>query len=238
MRYFLRRYCLARFLQGCVLVISSVFAVHAATLVDVASDSPIDVGITAVDNENYAEAFTVFSRLAKEGDAEAQHNLAMLYRTGKGVEKDMDASFKWFQQASEQGIPDAQYYLAHMYENGEAVAENLPKAFEWYQKAAEQGQGLAQINLGVMYADGIGIPQNIEQAYLWFHVAAAQGYRAAFENRLVIETALKERGEEGVVMLESFKKQARGYFLKYVQPFAPKPSPSRSRAQRTPPPDH
>ncbi len=236
MPYFLRRYCAARFLLGCVLVVSHTFAVHAATSVDAASDSPIDAGITAVDNEDYAEAFTVFARLAEAGNAEAQHNLAMLYRTGKGVEKDMGASFKWFQQAAEQGISDAQYYLAYMHDNGETVAKNLPKAFEWYKKAAEQGQGLAQINLGVMYADGIGIPQNIEQAYLWFHVAAAQGYRAAFENRLVIETALKEQGKEGVAMLESLKKQARGYFLQYVQPFAPKPSPSRAR--RAPPPGH
>ncbi|MCF6337598.1 MAG: sel1 repeat family protein [Gammaproteobacteria bacterium] len=236
MQYFLRHYCVARFLLGCVLVISPIFAVHAATSVDAASDSPIDAGIIAVENEDYAGAFTIFLRLAEAGNAEAQHNLAMLYRTGKGVEKDMSASFKWFQQAAEQGIPDAQYYLGHMYDSGESVEKDLSKAFEWYKKAAEQGQGLAQINLGVMYADGIGIPQNIEQAYLWFHVATAQGYRAAFENRLVIETALKEQGEEGAAMLEALKKQARGYFLQYVRPFAPKPSPSG--AQRVPPPGH
>jgi len=236
MQYFLPRYCAARFLLGWLLIVSPVFAVHAATSVDAASDSPIDAGIAAVDNKDYAEAFTVFSRLAEAGDAEAQYNLAMLYRTGKGVEKDISASFRWFQQAAEQGVPDAQYYLAHMYDNGEAVEKNLPKAFEWYHKAAEQGQGLAQINLGVMYANGIGIPQNVEHAYLWFHAAAAQGYRAAFENRLVIETALKEQGEEGVAMLESLKEQARGYYLQYVQPFAPKPSPSRGR--RAPPAGH
>ena len=236
MQYFQRRYCVARFLLGCVLVISPVLTVHAATSVDAASDSPIDAGVTAVDNGDYAEAFTIFSRLAEAGNAEAQYNLAMLYRTGKGVEKDMGASFKWFQQAAEQGIPDAQYYLAHMYDSGESVTKDLPKAFEWYKKAAKQGQGLAQINLGVMYADGISIPQNIEQAYLWFHVAAAQGYRAGFENRLVIETALKEQGEEGVAVLEALKKRARDYFVQYVRPFAPKPN--SSRAQREPPPGH
>ncbi len=235
MQYLLRRYCVARLLLGCAFIIFPMFAVHAAS-VDAADDSPIEAGITAVDNENYAKAFAVFSRLAKNGDAEAQYNLAMLYRTGKGVEKDLSASFKWFQQAAEQGIPDAQYYLAYMYDNGETVEKNLPKAFEWYHKAAEQGQGLAQINLGVMYANGISVPQNIEQAYLWFHVAAAQGYRAAFENRLVIETALKEQGEEGTAMLESLKKQARDYFLQYVQPFAPKTAPSRGR--REPPAGH
>jgi len=224
-----RYYCVAQVLLGCIFFLFSVFTLHAATAVDAENDSPIDAGITAVDNEDYGEAFSIFSRLAEAGDAEAQYNLAMLYRTGKGVKKDLSAGFKWFAQAAEQGIPDAQYYLAHMYDNGEAVEKNLSKAFEWYQKAAEQGQGLAQINLGVMYADGISVPQNVERAYLWFHAAAAQGYRAAFENRLVIETALKEQGEDGMAMLASLKEQARGYFQKYVQPFAPKPMPSSSR---------
>jgi len=236
MQYLRRRYCVARFCLGCVLVISPIFIVHAATSVEVANDAPIDEGIIAVDNEDYAGAFTVFSRLAKAGNAEAQYNLAMLYRTGKGVKKDLNASFRWFQQAAEQGVSDAQYYLAYMYDNGETVEKNLSKAFEWYRKAAEQGQGLAQINLGVIYADGIGVPQNIEQAYLWFHAAAAQGYRAAFENRLVIETALKEQGEEGMAMLESLKKQARDFFQQYVQPFAPKSAPSSGR--RVPPDGH
>jgi len=236
MPYLLRDYCVARFFLGCVLFVSPIFVVHAATSIEAADDSPIDVGITAVDNEDYTGAFTVFSRLAKAGNAEAQYNLAMLYRTGKGVKKDLNASFRWFQQAAEQGVSDAQYYLAYMYDNGETVEKNLPKAFEWYRKAAEQGQGLAQINLGVIYADGIGVPQNIEKAYLWFHAAAAQGYRAAFENRLVIETALKEKGEEGKALLESLKKQARDYFLQYVQPFAPKSAPSRGR--REPPAGH
>lgn len=218
MRYFFRCY-LARFLLGFVFIVSPVFVTHAATPAD---DSPLDAGIVAVDDGDFSKAFAIFSDLADAGNAEAQHNLAMLYRTGKGVEKDLVASFKWFQRAAEQRVPDAQYYLAYMYDNGEGIEKNLQKAIEWYRKAAEHGQGLAQINLGVIYAGGSGVPQDIKQAYLWFHAAAAQGYKAAFENRLVIETALKEQGAEGKAQLELLKKQARGYFQQYVQPFVQK----------------
>lgn len=236
MLYLLRRCCVARLLLSCVLLIILPLATQAGTSADAADESPVDAGIVAVENEEYAKAFEIFLRLAKEGNAEAQHNLAMLYRTGKGVKKDLSASFKWFQQAAEQGISDAQYYLAYMYDNGEGVEKNPQKAFEWYHKAAERGQGLAQINLGVIYANGIGIPQDVAQAYLWFHAAAAQGYKVAFENRLVIEKALKEQGEQGAKRLEHLKKQARGYFQQYVQPFVPKGAHLRGRT--APPPEH
>lgn len=225
MRYFSRRVCAAQRLLGCLLLSLAIFSAQAATPVKSEGESSLEVGIKAVDNKDYAKAFTVFSRLAKAGNAEAQHNLAMLYRAGKGVKKDLAASFKWFHLAAEQGIPDAQYYLAYMYDNGEAVAKNPQKAFAWYLKAAEHGHGLAQINLGVIYANGLGVPQNVSRAYLWFHAAAAQGYKVAFENRLVIEEALKKQGDAGVKMLESLKKQARDYYRQYVQPYEPKTTP-------------
>ncbi len=236
MRYFYRRCSVAQLLLGCLLLSFPVFSAQADTPAETTSESTLEVGISAVDKKDYAKALAVFLRLAETGNADAQYDLAMLYRTGKGVEKNLGKSFKWFQKAAEQGLPDAQYYLAYMYDNGEAVDKDLQKAFVWYLKAAEHGQGLAQINLGVIYANGLGVPQNVSRAYLWFHAAASQGYKVAFENRLVIETALKEQGEAGVVMLESLKKQAREYFQKYVQPFAPKPLPSRR--SKAPPLDH
>ncbi len=193
--------------------------------------SEIDAGIAAVENEDYDKAFSIFSRLANAGNAEAQHNLAMLYRAGKGVKKDLASSLKWFRRAAEQGIADAQYYLGYMYDNGEAVEKSAQYAFIWYRKAAEQGHGLAQINLGVLYVSGEpSVPQDVEQAYLWFHVAAAQGYKAAFENKMMIEAALKKQGQDGLAMLESLKKRARVYFQRYVQAFAQKPaSPPNNR---------
>jgi TPR repeat protein len=220
----------ARLLPGCFFVASFFsVAVYAAPAAETSDDAPIDAAIRAVDDENFIEAFTLFSQLAESGNAEAQHNLALLYRTGKGVKKDLAASLVWFQRAADQGIPDAQYYLAYMYDNGEGVELNAQKALVWYRKAAEHGQGLAQINLGVIYANGLGVPQDVAQAYLWFHAAAAQGYRVAFENRLVIETALKEQGEPGLARLKLLKKQARGYFQQYVQPFVQPVVPSHNR---------
>jgi len=193
----------------------------------VVGETGIEAGLKAVENKDFDKAFSLFAPLAEAGNAEAQHNLAMLYRTGKGVQKDLSASYDWFRRAAEQGVSDAQYYLGYMYDGGEGVEKNPRYAFIWYRKAAEHGHGLAQINLGFLYANGEGVAQDIEQAYLWFHVAAAQGYKIAFENKNVIEEALKEQ-EDGEARLASLKKRGREFFQLYVMPFGRPPASHQS----------
>ena len=200
----------------------------------VSNESALEMGLTAVENKNYVKAFSLFVPLAEAGNAEAQHNLAMLYRTGKGTQKDISASYDWFRRAAEQGVSDAQYYLGYMYDGGEGVEQDPQYAYVWYRKAAEQGHGLAQINLGFLYANGAGVAQDIEQAYLWFHVAAAQGYKIAFENKDLIEEAL-EKQENGTERLDSLKKRAREFFQQYVMPFGRPPASHQSfKAPQTP----
>jgi TPR repeat protein len=176
-------------------------------------DINIESALAAVKDEEYGKAFKQFQVLANRGEADAQHNLAMLYRLGKGVEKNYKLSGEWFRKAADQGVVDAQYYMGHMYDVGEGVSKNKKYAFVWYRKAAEKGHGLAQINLGVLYANGLGIEQNVEEAYLWFHVAAAQGYKMAFENKEIIEKALESEA------VERLKQKGRDYFKQYVMPF-------------------
>ncbi len=173
----------------------------------------VESGVAAVNNGEYEKAFGLFQGLAEAGDSEAQHNLAMLYRAGKGIEKNLELSAHWFRKAADQGIADAQYYLGHMYASGEGLEQNTQYAFIWYRMAAENGQGMAQINLGVMYANGVGVTQDVEQAYLWFHAAAAQGYRAAFENKKIIEDTLEPE------VLEKLKKKGSSYYKRYVLPY-------------------
>jgi len=112
----------------------------------------LDEGMLAAEQGDYEKAFRIFTPLAEAGDAEAQHNLAILYRGGHGVAKDLDKSRQWFLRAAEQGVAAAQYNLGYMYDMGEGVEQSDRYAFLWYRKAAEQGHSLAQTNLGVMYA--------------------------------------------------------------------------------------
>jgi len=173
----------------------------------------LDEGIAAVEQGDYSRAVEIFRPLAEAGDAEAQYNLAILYRSGHGVAKDLEKSRQWFLRAAEQGIAAAQYHLGYMYDTGEGAEQNDRYAFLWYRKAAEQGHPKAQTNLGVMYANGSGVAQDLKLAYVWFNLAAAQGYAPAFQNRemLIEEFTQEER--------ESLRSLSREYFQKYVMPF-------------------
>ena len=183
--------------------------------------------LDAVEKKDFKQAAVLFAEMADKGNAEAQHNMGMLLREGKGVEKDTKKAAQWFRKAADQGIADAQFNLGNMYEFGLSLDQSFQYAAVWYEKAAKQGHPSAQTNLGVLYANGQGVGQDIVQAYVWFNLAAAQGVQAAFQNR---EIVAKEMSPE---MLKNVRKISRDYFQKYVAPFQTKPI---SHARRPPPP--
>ncbi|MCG3872898.1 sel1 repeat family protein [Psychrobacter sp. Ps7] len=60
-------------------------------------------------------------RLANQGNASAQYNLAVMYYKGKGVQKNNAKAVEWFKQAAKQGHIKSQYNLEVMYSNGESA---------------------------------------------------------------------------------------------------------------------
>lgn len=204
-----------------------------------AGAAELDEAMQAVENNDYAKAFGIFKKLAEAGDREAQYNLAMLYRAGKGVEKDPEQGAQWFRRAADQGLTEAQFQLGYCYDKGEGVEQSDQYAFIWYRKAAEHGHVNAQINLGVMYANGLGTPQDLQLAYVWFNLAAAQGAAIAFQNKQILAEAFTPE------QLEALQGVTREYYQKYLEPFAEPmqlrssfpPPPEEGKAQGSPPPE-
>ena len=87
-----------------------------------------DDGVQAVDSGDYETAFRVFFRLAEQGNADAQHNLGVMYETGLGVSENDKKAVKWYRLAAEQGHAAAQYSLGVMYQTGEGVPEDVKEA--------------------------------------------------------------------------------------------------------------
>ena len=177
------------------------------------TESDINAGLKAVEQGDDIAAFQIFKPLAEQGDMEAQHNLAVLYKTGKGVMRDMEKAAMWFRKAAEQGLPDAQFNLGELYDEGNGVEKRHEYAALWYTRAAEQGHALAQTNLGVMYANGDGVPQDPIKAYVWFNLAASQGIGVAFDNREILGKQMSED------MLGRVREISRDYFQRFVLPF-------------------
>lgn len=107
-----------------------------------------------------------------EGDAEAQYQLAMCYKSGKtGLSKDMYAAFKLFKQAAEQGHPEALYQLALCYSEGNGGPQSDVKMLETLSAAAKKGHPQALFLLGDLYQTGRTVEVNYTVAYCYFKQA-------------------------------------------------------------------
>lgn len=132
---------------------------------------------------NKPEAVAWYRKAARQGNSEAQVDLAIIYETGaNGVPKDLSKAIGWYQKAATGGNPDAQEKLAYFYEHGLGLPKDPATAARLYRSAAEQGKMTAQNNLGRLYQLGNGVKQDKTQAIYWYKKAAEQGSQAAKAN--------------------------------------------------------
>ena len=99
------------------------------------------------DYSNITDNIEAIKKMAAQGDAKAQTNLAECYFYGRGVEQNYRNAVLWFENAAEQGIVPAIGNLGYCYECGLGVEIDYEKAVFWYKKAAELGNPIAQTNL-------------------------------------------------------------------------------------------
>ena len=112
------------------------------------------------------------SEEAKNGIAESQFQLGILYRNGKGVPIDFKIAFMWIKKSAEQGYTNAQATIARMYEQGHGTKKNKPEAIKWWRIAANKGNPFAQAALGFYYLRGDGLPKDLIAAEKWLLLAS------------------------------------------------------------------
>ncbi len=139
----------------------------------------LEDGSAALEQKDYNKAFSLLLPVAKEGNAFAQYNIAVMYAQGLGVEKNEAEAVKWYRKAAEQGDPDAQTNLGLMYANGRGISQDYQEAMKWYLKAAEKGNAFAQNNIGSLYFNGHGVAKDDKKAVEWYRKAATQGLAIA-----------------------------------------------------------
>ena len=136
-------------------------------------------GVTAFDNGDYKTALREFRVSAIKGDARAQYNLGVMYRTGKGVSKDYKEADRWYRNASERGHVQAQFSLGLMYKvgligkkykKGTGIVINYVKAYKWFSIAASSGHAISKKNLriieGQMTSGDISKAQKLAQEWM------------------------------------------------------------------------
>ena len=76
---------------------------------------------------------------AKQGDAQAQYILGLVYDYGRGVPENDHTAVQWYLKAAEQGHAEAQFNLGVMFNNGEGVTKDNVQAYAWISVAVAQG---------------------------------------------------------------------------------------------------
>ncbi len=98
----------------------------------------VDEGLAAYQRGDYATAIREWRPLAKQGVADAQYNLGVMYVEGLGVPQNYAKAVGWWRKAAEQGHATAQYNLGVAYHNGEGVPQDYAQAHMWYNFAASR----------------------------------------------------------------------------------------------------
>lgn len=142
-----------------------------------------------MDEQNDAEkAFDWFLKGAEEGFDTAMVNLGDMYRTGRGVSKDLRKAKEWFEKAWEfhgKWAGSAAYQLAKVY----LEQRKMEKRLEWLNKGAEAGYDEAMLDLGLSYDGENPSAENLAKAMEWYQKAYAAHGRGAEEATFLIALA-------------------------------------------------
>lgn len=87
------------------------------------------------------------ARAANQGYPPAQTELAELYTTGRGVDRNYDLALQWLTRAAEANYPAAQFSLGEMYERGRGVKRDRTTAMAWFRRAGDNGHAEAASRL-------------------------------------------------------------------------------------------
>ena len=84
----------------------------------------LDDGLEAYKARKFCEAAEIWAEFAKQGNAEAQFNLGVMYKDGIGVPQNHDDAMNWLSKASEQGHEHAGLILSVLAEQSDNDSED------------------------------------------------------------------------------------------------------------------
>jgi TPR repeat protein len=118
-------------------------------------------------NMGHPDKFSLYIKLAEEGNAIAQYMIGSLYLEGQDIPQDIKEGLKWLQKSADQNNDHAQCYLGAIYLQGLfGIDANPQTAIHWLQLASEQSNDNATKYLADCFLLGQGTEKNIDKAIL------------------------------------------------------------------------
>lgn len=164
-------------------------------------------------------------KLARDGDADAQYQLAIRYETGThNLPQNWNLALYWFKQSAQRGHILAMQNLAHLYQDGVGgIAVDQKTARYWREKAASQVRSTAQGSLNpassssflsdALSNDLISFSLSslmlvAYQGFLWRKTRADPTYTVqavnTFARTVWVETIMKD-SDKGVLAIQTLR---------------------------------
>jgi hypothetical protein len=179
-----------RYFGLCGLLTIFFFSSSVAQLTD--SDRLFKMATDYVKEKRYTEAVSMFEKLAKNNEHDAQYNLAFLISSGKGITKNYSEALFWAFLSRLGKIEKAEELTEDLIDIvpdkvlkdvREKVLEHLLTRFD--------GRDIGVLTeLGDFYLLVLE-EQDFENAYLWYNVASALGVQNSAEIRDKVEKELE-----------------------------------------------
>lgn len=130
--------------------------------------------------QNYNEAFSLLKTVTEQDEQDvpdpevsfAQIELANLYYSGLGTEKNLVEAARLYRKAADAGHSKAQVLLGNMYVFGEGVNKDYSEGAKLLHKAAEKNEPAAFFLLGYIYSEGLGVSKDFNESVKWHRKAA------------------------------------------------------------------
>lgn len=148
------------------------------------SPGGLSLGFAAFKNGDPQTALRVFEWHARNGNEQAQAALAILYKEGEVVAKDLAKYAAWSWLAARNGNAAAQLELGILLSQGELVPGSDKEAETWFTRSADQGVPEATNWLGILAAHPVDRDRTPDhkKAFSLFQKAAEQGSVNALVN--------------------------------------------------------
>lgn len=152
-------------------IFPSLLAASAAILAAAPAGADVKAGVDAWSAGDYEQAIKEWEGPAKQGDPDAQFNLAQAYKLGRGVNQDLAKAEALYEQAAAKGhLRAADNYGLLLFQRGERT-----KAMPFIHAAAGRGDPRAQYILGLAYFNGDNVPKDWVRAYALVSLAQQAG---------------------------------------------------------------
>ena len=144
-----------------------------------------------VKSKQYEEAILIFEKLAKNSEHDAQYNLAVILKAGKGKTKKYTDSLYWAYLSKLGNISEADDLVSDLVDLvPEKTVETIREEVKVYlENSIEGGSETSIMQLGKFFLEVVE-EKEYPSAYKWFTVGAALGLENAIEMRDDIEEEL------------------------------------------------